>query len=86
MPTNGRNRPLDWASMPDWITTAEAVDISGYHSDYLRRLMREGKIAGEKKGQMWWIDRDSLQSYLAQMESLGSRKHDPRGQPVLETE
>jgi hypothetical protein len=48
--------------------------------------MREGKIAGEKKGQMWWIDRDSLQAYLALMESLGRRKHDPRGRQVIEAE
>ena len=45
---------------PDWITTREAAEISGYHVNYIRRLIRRGKIAAEKKGSMWWVDGDSL--------------------------
>jgi excisionase family DNA binding protein len=34
----------------EWITTAEAAELTGYHVKYLRRLVREGKIAGAKRG------------------------------------
>ena len=32
---------------PHWITTREAAEISGYHINYIRRLIRQGKIAAE---------------------------------------
>jgi hypothetical protein len=49
----------------DWITTAMAVELSGYHPEHLRRLMREGKVQGRKFGIVWQVDRASLLSYLA---------------------
>lgn len=70
---------LDWANMPEWITTEEAAEISGYHVNYVRRLMRQGKIEGRKAGTMWWIDRDSLKEYLALVEELGSKRFGPGG-------
>lgn len=69
----------DWDSMPEWITTEEAMQISGYARNYLRRIIRQGKIAAEKKGTMWWIHKDSLQAYAAEMEALGNQRFDPRG-------
>jgi excisionase family DNA binding protein len=44
----------------DWITTAEAVTLSGYHVDHLRELAREGKIKAQKWGREWQISRASL--------------------------
>ena len=35
--------------MDNWITTTEAAELSGYHPVYLRRLIRGGVIAAEKK-------------------------------------
>jgi excisionase family DNA binding protein len=65
--------------MPDWITTQEAAELSGFHPEYVRRLARQGKIGAEKKGRDWWIDRDVLHAYLQTVEDLGSHKYDPRG-------
>ena len=50
--------------MTNWITSAEATAISGFNSDYLRRLIRTWRIAAEKKGGHYWIDRQSLLDYL----------------------
>ena len=68
--------------MAEWIDVGSASKVSGYSADYLRTLMRQGRIKGDKRGTMWWINRDSLQEYLETIEALGPRKHDPRG--VLE--
>ncbi len=65
----------DWADLPEWITTDEAAEISGYHPEYVRYLAREGRIGAEKKGRDWWIDRDKLREYLATVQALGTKKH-----------
>lgn len=70
---------VDWASMPEWITVEEASKLSGYHPDHLRRIIRQGRIAAEKKGLMWWVDRDSLNAYLTRIQELGTKKHHPQG-------
>lgn len=67
----------DWLTLPDWITTEEAAEVSGYHVNYIRRLMRQGKVTGRKAGLMWWIDRDSLRSYLDTVKELGAEKFRP---------
>ena len=56
--------------MPDWITTQEAAELSGYHPEYVRRLAQQGKIGAARKGRDWWIDRDVLQSAV-ELEHLG---------------
>lgn len=75
MNTNGKHPPRGWADMPEWITVDEAAEASGYHPEYIRRLARKGRIGAEKKGRDWWIDRDKFRSYLAAVESLGTKKH-----------
>ena len=46
------------------ITTKEAGEISGYTADYLSRLVRSGKIKGERVGHSWLLERQSLQGFL----------------------
>ncbi len=48
----------------DWISTTEATELSGYHPEYIRQLIRQGEIQANRKGTMYWIDRGSLLSYL----------------------
>lgn len=79
MQANGKNPPRDWADMPDWITTTDAAELSGYDVQYVRELARAGKIGAEKKGRDWWIDRDKFRLYLVAVEELGTKKFDPRG-------
>ena len=58
----------------DWFTTTEAAEISGYHVERIRELLREDKIKGRKWGQAWMINRDSLMSYVHKIEKQGARR------------
>lgn len=69
----------DWMNMPEWITITEASEATGYEVNYLRKVMRQGKIAGQKKGLMWWVDKDSLQAYVTLMQTLGNQRFSPKG-------
>lgn len=64
-------------NLADYITTEEAAELSGYHVNYIRRLMRQGKITGRKAGLMWWIERNSLRDYLRAIQELGAGKFRP---------
>ena len=58
-----------------WITVTEGVELSGYHADHLRRLIRAGDITAVKKGNSWWVDQESLLAYIqAAKESDDSRR------------
>ncbi len=67
----------------NWITTAEAAELSGYHPDYIRQLIRQGKIKADRKGTMFWIDRSSLFSFVRHAEKAKSKdqRHGPHGKP-----
>ncbi|MFC2052847.1 helix-turn-helix domain-containing protein [Chloroflexota bacterium] len=58
----------------DWLTSTEAAEISGYHVERIRELLREEKIKGRKWGQAWMISRDSLMSYVHKIEKQGARR------------
>jgi len=62
----------------EWITTKEAAELTGYHVVHIRRLAKAGRIRGIKRGRDWWVERESVQAYVEEMERLGSAKHDPR--------
>ncbi len=50
--------------MTEWITTNEASQKSGYHPEHLRRLIREGKIEGQKFGIVWMVNLKSLLKFM----------------------
>ncbi len=58
----------------DWITTREAIEISKYHGDTIRELIREGKIIGKKFGEVWQVSRKSLLAYLKEQSKRGERR------------
>jgi excisionase family DNA binding protein len=58
----------------EWITTSKAAEISGYHPETIRELLREGKIEGRKFGPVWQVNADSLLEYVKTMEELGERR------------
>lgn len=70
--------------MTEWVSVREAVELSGYHPEYLRHLVRTGRIAGERKGPMYWIDRDSLQAYLDEVRALGTQRFNWRRKAARE--
>lgn len=61
----------------DWITTREAVELSGYHADHLRRLIRAGEIEARKFGIVWQVSRQSLLNYLKDAQSSADRRRGP---------
>lgn len=58
----------------DWITTTEAIELSGYHPVHLRRLVRTGKIKAQKWMHEWQISKQSLRSYLKAAEVSGDNR------------
>lgn len=60
--------------MSDWITTAEAAQISGYHPKHVRRLILTGKVKGQKFGPTWQVSRASLLAHIRKTEKLGAKR------------
>ena len=60
------------------ISVKEAVEYSGYSSHYLRRLLRTGKLAGLKLGQVWLIQMESFATYLTNAKSLKDHRFGPK--------
>lgn len=60
--------------MEDWLTTYEAVQLSGYELDYIRKLVRAQKIIGRKWGQSWQVSRKSLLDFLKSREKQGEKR------------
>jgi excisionase family DNA binding protein len=60
--------------MADWITTAEAAKISGYHPKHIQRLVRAKKIKAQKWGIQWQISQASLLAYLKTVEKKGDKR------------
>lgn len=58
----------------DWITSKEAIALSGYHIEHLRELAREGKIKAQKWQREWQISRSGLLEYIRQKEKLGDKR------------
>ena len=62
----------------DWLTTKQATELSGYHPDHLRRLIRAGEIKARKFGEVWQVDRASLFTYMRKAEQAGDKRWGPK--------
>ena len=82
MNSNGSSPALDKVNLADYVTSEDAAAVSGYHVNYVRRLLRQGKLKGRKFGNVWFIERESLQDYLRVVEELGGQKY--QGTPTIE--
>ena len=60
------------------ISVREAAVNSGYNPQYLRRLLRAGKLVGRKLGQVWLIQIDSFEAYLANAGSSEDHRFGPK--------
>jgi hypothetical protein len=58
----------------DWITVQDAVNLSGYHADHIRKLIREDRITGRKYVIVWQVSRKSLDAYLREQAQRGERR------------
>lgn len=62
---------------PTWLSVSEAAAAFGYSEEQIRRLVRDGLVVAEKKGTMWWVDKQSLSTYIA----AGTKTADARRGP-----
>lgn len=60
------------------ISVKAAAKYSGYSSQYLRRLLRLGKLAGLKIGQVWLIQMDSFEGYLSMVGNSKDHRFGPK--------
>jgi len=51
---------------------------SGYNVQYLRRLLRDGKLSGVKLGQTWLIDMRTFEAYLAKVQQTNDKRFGPK--------
>lgn len=60
------------------ISVEAAAMYSGYSLQYLRRLLRNGKLLGIKIGQLWLIDKNAFDTYLKSTEKATDRRFGPK--------
>ena len=61
------------------ISVQAATEITGYNAQYIRRLLRAGKLDGVKVGQVWLVNLDSLQEYFGRALSSDDLRCGPKG-------
>jgi len=60
------------------ISVKAAAVFSGYSLQYLRRLLRCGKLSGLKIGQVWLIDKDVFFTYLERATKASDQRFGPQ--------
>ena len=64
----------------EWLTVSQAAELSGYHPEYLRELIRNGKIAGQKFGIVWQVSRRSLLAYCKAADKSDDGRWGPKAE------
>lgn len=62
----------------EWLTIEQASRLSGYHTEYLRIIVRAGKLVAHKFGSVWAINKRSLLAYLKAAEKSGDKRYGPK--------
>lgn len=73
---------IDGVLSDQYLTVAAASQITGYNYQYLRRLLRKGKIVGVRVGQNWLILFDSLVYYLDTIRTISDRRWGSKRPPI----
>ena len=60
------------------ISVQVAAFCSGYSTQYLRRLLRTGKLEGVKIGQTWLIEKSALDVYFEQAQDATDQRFSPK--------
>jgi len=60
------------------ISVKAAAEISGYSLQYLRRLLRSGKLEGFKIGQIWLIEKTAFETYFENAIQAADRRFGPQ--------
>lgn len=66
--------------MPEWasLSVQEAAEQTGYSREYLRRLIRYGKLEATRVGRVYLIKAESMNRYLAEMRESDDGRAGPR--------
>jgi excisionase family DNA binding protein len=72
--------PTEKRPLEDYLTIEEAVDLSGYTDQYVRRMARDGKVEALKRGHFWLIERASLVAYMKNARRTEDKRFGPRYQ------
>ena len=62
----------------DWITIAEAKQLTKYHPERLRELAREGKVKARKFGIVWQFSKQSVLAYVNAAVASGDKRLGPK--------
>ena len=62
----------------EWLTTEQAAELSGYHPEHLRRLIKRGDVEARKVSIIWLISRRSLLEFVAQARQSEDKRRGPR--------
>ena len=60
------------------ISVKAAAFHSGYNVQYLRRLLREGRLTAVKLGQTWLIDKRTFEAYLENAQHTPDKRFGPK--------
>ena len=58
----------------EWLTIHEAADLSGYHPESIRELIRQGKIKARKFSIVYQVNRSSLLSFMKKAQTMGEKR------------
>jgi excisionase family DNA binding protein len=61
------------------LSVKAAAETFGYNGQYLRRLLRAGRLEGTKVGQVWLIKLSSLEEHLRNGQTVQDRRFGPQG-------
>ena len=60
------------------INVKVAAFYSGYNVQYLRRLLRNGRLSGMKLGQIWLLDKRNFEIYLENANHIPDKRFGPK--------
>ena len=60
------------------VSVKAAALHSGYNMQYLRRLLRDGRMTSMKLGQTWLVDKYSFETYLENANHTKDKRFGPK--------
>ena len=72
------NQQLTPFVLNNYISVQVAGKYSGYNLQYIRRLLRTGKLGGIKIGQLWLVDKGALDICIKRAQNTADQRCGPR--------
>ncbi len=66
---------IQMPDLADFLTVSSAARALKFHPETIRRLIRDGVLAGQKWGKEWLVLKTSVDEYIKQ---TGNNKHNSR--------